>query len=267
MSGVEVELAEGGGILPRMNVSLFVTCLTESFYPRAGVAVVKVLERLGHRVDFPQQQTCCGQPQWNNGFVDEARVLARRMVRAFADSECVVAPSGSCVAMVRHYYPELLGDDPEDGARCRRLVERTYEFSEFLVKVLRVDLATLGARAVGRMTYHYSCHLRGLGVTDQTQQLLRQIEGIEFVPLERSEECCGFGGTFAVKYPQVSEAMLADKLACIRETGADVVVVNDAGCMMNIAGGAHRAGMGVEFKHIAEVVAEGLGLLAPEPVS
>jgi L-lactate dehydrogenase complex protein LldE len=260
-----------------MEVALFITCLTETFYPRAGIAVVKVLERLGCKVEFPEGQTCCGQPMYNNGFPDEARELARRMVRGFEGARYVVAPSASCAAMVREHYPELLGDDPAYARGARELAGKTYEFAEFLVKVLQVDLAALGAKWPGHATYHYSCHQRGLGIAPPLQtmgaantgdtlavRLLRQIDGLRFTPLEKADQCCGFGGTFALKYPPISGLLARDKVACIRATGASIVVSSDAGCTMNLAGTCHREGVAVEFKHIAEVIAESLGLLPVE---
>lgn len=244
-----------------MRVSLFITCLTDSFYPRAGIATVKVLERLGCEVDFPAAQTCCGQPMFNNGFLDDARVLAARMVRVFDASQVVVTPSGSCAAMIRDYYPELLEHNADLAEAARELAAKTYEFSEFLVKVLKVDLRAIGVKWRGAATYHYSCHLRGLGVTDEAVQLIKQIEGLDFVPLEKAEQCCGFGGTFASKYPQISGAMVRDKVGCIRATGAATVVCNEGGCGMNIEGACRREGVGVTLKSLPEIIAEGLGLM------
>jgi L-lactate dehydrogenase complex protein LldE len=257
-----------------MDVSLFITCLTDTFYPRVGQAVVLVLERFGCRVDFPAGQTCCGQPMFNVGCHEDARSLARRMIEVFEDSPAVVTPSGSCCAMIRDYYAELLHDDADWHERARRLAAKTYEFSEFLLKGLKVDLRAAGCRWPGgaekqrpSVTYHYSCHLRGLGMTDEAVQLLRQIEGIEYVPLEKTEQCCGFGGTFAVKYPEISGAMVRDKVDCIQRSGADVLVCNDGGCTLNIDGKLHRDGSKTRTMHIAEVIAHGLGLMpAAEPL-
>lgn len=244
-----------------MKVSLFVTCLTDTFYPRTGIAVVKVLERLGCAVDFPQAQTCCGQPMFNNGFTDEARDLARRMIEVFEDSQYVVTPSGSCCAMIHDYYPQLFKDDPAMAERAKKLVEKTYEFYQFLLNVLKVDLRSLGAKWSGRVTYHYSCHLRGLGMTDEAVRLIQQIEGIDYVPLPKAEQCCGFGGTFAMKYPQISGTLVRDKVACIRDTRAAAVVSNDAGCTMNISGSCRRENHAVTFLSLAEIIAESLGLM------
>ncbi|MCC6677919.1 MAG: (Fe-S)-binding protein [Phycisphaerales bacterium] len=247
-----------------MRVSLFITCLGDSYFPRAGIAAVKVLERLGCAVDFPAGQTCCGQPMHNNGFAPEARALAARMIRIFAASEHIVTVSGSCASMVREHYPAILADSP-DAAAARALAEKTFEFGEFLVNVLKVDLAALGVRWTGRATYHYSCHLRGIGVTTETPRLLRQIEGLELTPLENPEQCCGFGGTFSTKYDQISAAMARDKAAAIRASGAGTVVSSEPGCTMNIAGACRRAGHAVDFKSLPEIIAEGMGLLEPGP--
>lgn len=253
-----------------MDVGLFVTCLTDTFYPRVGQAVVLVLERFGCRVHFPQAQTCCGQPMFNTGCHGDARALAMRLIEVFEDAEYVVTPSGSCCAMVRDYYPELFHGDAHWEPKARELVGKTFEFSEFLLKKLNVDLRTAGCRLKTlhewplKVTYHYSCHLRGLGMSDEAVRLLRQIEGIEYVPLEKTEQCCGFGGTFAVKYPEISRAMVRDKVECIGRSGADVLVCNDGGCTLNIAGMLHRDGVQIPTKHIAEIIAQGLGLMPGE---
>ena len=244
-----------------MKVSLFVTCLTDQFYPRVGVAVVKVLQRLGYTVDFPAEQTCCGQPMFNSGYPDHARDLAKRMIEVFEDSEIVVTPSGSCCAMVHDYYMQLLGDDPAWADRARAFIDKTYEFVDFLLRVAKVDLAELGCKWPGKVTYHYSCHLRGIGMTDEATRLLDQIEGVEYTALRKRDQCCGFGGTFAVKYPEMSGALVKDKVACIAEADVPTVVCNDGGCAMNISGSCHREKVDVELKHIAELIAEGLGVL------
>ena len=242
-----------------VNVSLFVTCLTDNFYPEAGQSLVRVLRRLGCTVEFPKGQTCCGQAQFNNGFFNEARVLARKMIDIFGDAEVVVSPSGSCAAMVREHFPLLFPDDPAMHAKAVALGEKTYDFAEFLIKVLKVDLSAMKLRWDGSCTYHYSCHLRGLQVTPQdTPSLLQQIPGVDYRPMERLDVCCGFGGTFAVKFEDISEAMVFDKVECIRRTGAKTVVVNDGGCTMNISGAAHKAGLDVEFKHIASILDEAM---------
>ncbi|QNN22198.1 (Fe-S)-binding protein [Planctomycetales bacterium ZRK34] len=255
-----------------MKVSLFVTCLTDTFYPRVGEAVVRVLEHLGCEVDFPEQQTCCGQPMYNTGCHKDAADLARGLIDAFENSDIVVTPSGSCCAMVRDYYNELLADDPVYAERSKAFVAKTYEFAEFLLNVLKVDLSrykcTWGGGQNGdqtvKTTYHYSCHLRGLGMTDETVRLLGMIKGVDYVPLEKIDQCCGFGGTFAVKYPEISGTMVRDKVDCIQRSGARVLVCNDGGCALNITGSLHREGVPMTTKHIAEIIAEGLGLMPIE---
>jgi L-lactate dehydrogenase complex protein LldE len=244
-----------------LTIALFITCLTESYYPRAGAAVVRVLEHLGHDVVFPAEQTCCGQPMFNNGFHDDARDLAKRMIRVFDGQETVVTPSGSCAAMVREHCAGLFPVGSNWRRDAESLASRTFEFVEFLTHRLQVDLRSLGARWVGDVTYHYSCHLRGIGATDETIRLLDQIEGLTHHPLKRMDQCCGFGGTFALNYPTLSGEMMRDKVGCIERTGAPVVVVNDAGCAMNIGGGLRREGVVCRAISAAEIIAESLGLL------
>ena len=242
------------------QVALFVTCLTDQFYPHVGVAVTKVLEHFGCTVHFPGAQTCCGQPFYNSGFHDEARTLAKRMVEIFEPYECVVTPSGSCCAMMREHVPDLLEGDPAWEPGARRLAGRTYEFVELLDKVLRVDLRELSLRKPRRVTYHYTCHLRGLGIKDEGVRLLQQLGNVELMPLEKTDQCCGFGGTFAVKYPAISGAIAEDKANCIARSGAELTVCNEAGCTMNIAGMCHRRGVEQRFAHVAELIAEALGI-------
>jgi L-lactate dehydrogenase complex protein LldE len=246
-------------------VSLFITCLGDSYFPRAGIAAVKVLEHLGCSVGFPAAQTCCGQPMHNNGFADEARALAARMIRVFAPSERVVTPSGSCASMIRDYYPELFAHGSPARAAALALAAKTFEFSEFLTNTLRIDLKKLGARWPGSATYHYSCHLRGLHLTNETPRLLQQIDGVAFTPLKTPEQCCGFGGTFATKFADISGAMVRDKVADICTTGAGTCVSSEPGCTMNIAGCARRQNCRVAFKSLPELIAESLGLLPREP--
>jgi L-lactate dehydrogenase complex protein LldE len=242
------------------RVAMFVTCLTDQFYPRIGVAVTKILEHFGFTVDFPRAQTCCGQPFFNNGFHPEARALAERMVPIFASYDYVVTPSGSCCAMVREQYHELFAGDAKWEQPMHDLAVRTYEFVEFLDKLLKVDFAQFKLPQPRNVTYHYTCHLRGIGIKDQGVRLLRQIGNVQFKPMEKTDQCCGFGGTFAVKYPAISGAIVQDKVACIAASGADTLVCNDAGCTMNIAGMCHRGGMDVRVKHIAELMADAMGI-------
>ena len=203
------------------------------------MAVVKTLEHFGCSVDFPQAQTCCGQPQFNNGYPQEARPLAERMIR--------------------DHYPELFKDDPAKHQEALDFAARCYEFVEFLTRVLKVDVSKLTLPDPQRFTYHYTCHLRGLGTTGEPCiSLLKQLKGASFIPLEKAEQCCGFGGTFAVKYPDISGAIVRDKVQCGQKTGADVMIVNDGGCAMNIGGACHRQHGDFAVKHIAEVLASAI---------
>ena len=236
-----------------MKVSLMVTCLGDVFFPDVGVATVRLLKRLGIEVDFPQAQTCCGQPHFNSGYHDEARKLASHTIAAFANGQTVVTPSGSCAAMVKLEYPHLLHNDLVWHGRAEDLAQRTHELSDFLVNVL--GLEDVGARYEARATYHMACHLRGLGLKDEPLRLWQHVRGLELLPLERADECCGFGGSFAVRYPGISGAMVQDKANFIEQTGAEVVVATDAGCLMNIGGCLHRRSGRVRTVHLAEVLA------------
>jgi L-lactate dehydrogenase complex protein LldE len=229
-----------------------VTCLGDALFPEVGVATVKLLRRLGVTVDFPAAQTCCGQPQFNSGYHNLARDLARHTIRTFATSSLVVAPSGSCAAMVKLEYPELFHEEPAWYERARDLAGRTHELSDFLVNVLGVE--DVGARFEGKVTYHMACHLRGLKVFSEPERLLRRVRGLEYVPLERADECCGFGGSFSVRFPGISGAMVCDKANFIQATGADTVVATDAGCLMNIAGCLRRRGSPIQALHLAQVL-------------
>jgi L-lactate dehydrogenase complex protein LldE len=235
-----------------LKVSLLVTCLGDAFFPEVGVATVRLLRRLGVVVDFPRAQTCCGQPFFNSGYRADARDLARHTIRAFDNGQLLVTPSGSCAAMVKLEYPELFHEDLVWHGRAEDMARRTHELSDFLVNVLRTE--DVGASWQGKATYHMACHLRGLGVRTEPEQLLRRVRGLEYIPLERSDECCGFGGSFCVRYPEISGAMVQDKAALIEKTGAEMVVATDAGCLMNIAGCLRRRGSKVRALHLAEVL-------------
>lgn len=236
-----------------MEVQLLVTCLADQLAPEVGEATVRVLERLGHRVRFPEAQTCCGQPAFNDGFPADAAALAARTIEIFADAAPVVVPSGSCATMIRHFYPGMLARGPY-AEPARLLAARTFELSEFLVRVLgRTDV---GARWPGRVTYHDSCHLlRELGIRDEPRRLLAAVADLELVEMPYSDHCCGFGGAFAVKFPEVSSAILEPKVERIIATGADAVVANDTGCLLQLAGGLRRRGSTIRTAHLAEILA------------
>ena len=236
-----------------MKVSLFITCLVDQFFPETGVSMVDVLRRLGVEIDFPKEQTCCGQPAYNSGFHAEARSLAERFISIFENSEFVVAPSGSCASMVRVFYLQLFKDDAENLKRAESLAAKTYEFGEFLVKVLGVD--DVGASWKGKIALHKSCHLlRELGANDETERLLDSGRGLELVELERADVCCGFGGMFSMKYPQISGGILREKIDCIAKSGADVVVACDAGCLMLISGWLIRHVFQNKAMHISDLL-------------
>ncbi len=241
---------------PSANADLFVTCIVDQFYPEVGVSVVKVLRRLGVTVGFPNDQTCCGQPVYNTGFTQEARTLATRVLEQFKDSEYVVVPSGSCAATLRVYYLELFADVPSLLTEARALAAKTYEFSEFLVKVLGVENASkCGANHQGTAAYHPSCHLlREMGVKEEPKKLLRSVPGLEERALEGAEVCCGFGGTFSVKFPHISEGMVADKIANVQASGAETLVSCDMSCLMNIGGALNRQGSNIKVRHLAQIL-------------
>jgi L-lactate dehydrogenase complex protein LldE len=244
------------------KVALFITCLADQFYPHVGVAVTKILQHFGCDVEFPQAQTCCGQPFFNNGFQPQAAQLAKRMIEIFQPYPYVVTPSASCCAMVREQYHELFHNDPQWNAPMEQLRSKTYEFVEFLDKILKVDFHQFSLPSPREITYHYTCHLRGIGVQDEGASLLKQIGNVQFKPLEKTDQCCGFGGTFAIKYPAISGAIVEDKINCIAATGAKTVICNDAGCTMNISGMCHRRNVQAGVKHIAELMAEAMKIPA-----
>jgi len=234
------------------RVALMVTCLGDVFFPEVGVSIVRLLRRLGATVEFPPGQTCCGLPLFNSGYHTEARAVAARTVALFRDADNVVVPSGSCAWMVKHEYPGLM-QDPALKKDALRLAGRTYELSQFLVKVLgrRGFRATVG----GRVPYHDSCHLlRGLHEAESPREILRNLEGVEFVELPGADECCGFGGSFAVRLPEVSSQILAKKLENVEATGAACLVACDAGCLMQMGGGLRRRRSRVRAVHLAELL-------------
>ena len=239
-----------------IRASLFVTCIIDQLYPEVGVSVVRVLRRSGVEVDFPADQTCCGQPLYNLGFTQEAKKLARRTLEAMEGSDYVVAPSGSCGAMLRVFYLDLFADDPAMWERARDLSDRVYEFTEFLTEVVGVERDGVATTTEGsKVAYHPSCHLlREMEVKEAPTRLLQGADGVTPVRLPDAEQCCGFGGTFAVKYPHISEEMLADKIQAITASGADTVTACDMGCLMHIGGGLSRRGSPVKARHIAQVL-------------
>ncbi|HYO80047.1 MAG TPA: (Fe-S)-binding protein [Bryobacteraceae bacterium] len=236
------------------EVSLFVTCVVDTLFPDVGMAMVNVLERAGCKVQFPADQTCCGQPAFNSGYRDEARQVARHFLKVFRHAEYVVSPSGSCTSMVSHHYSQLFENEPEVLAEVHRLESRTWEFSAFLTEVLEVE--NLGAKLDAVATYHDSCHaLRELKIRSGPRRLLANVEGLELREMDAAEECCGFGGTFSVKFPEVSGGMVRTKIDSILRTGAGVVVSIDSSCLMQIQGAIQRAGAPVRTMHLAEVLA------------
>ena len=237
-----------------VDVGLFVTCLVDLFRPSVGLAAVKLLEDAGCRVHVPAAQTCCGQPAYNSGDFGSARAIAGDVIAAFEGFPYVVAPSGSCAGMLRVHFPELFADDPAMTARARDLAARSWELTAFLADVRGV--ARVDARFAGTVTYHDACSgLRELGVKDQPRRLLASVAGLTLTELPGAETCCGFGGTFCVKYPDISVKMAADKAAEVAATGAGTVLAGDLGCLLNMAGRIQREGRAVRVRHVAEVLA------------
>ena len=245
-----------------MRANLFITCLVDTFFPQVGESMVRVLERLGVNVRFPEEQTCCGQPAFNSGYRADARAVAERFLSVFGEAlsegededSYVVCPSGSCTTMLKVFYKELFLNEPIMLDKLSRITDRTYEFSEFVVKV--VGKTDVGARYDGVVTYHDSCHLlRELGVKDAPRELISSVRGLEFREMPLHDSCCGFGGTFSIKFPKVSVSMLDEKLDSITVTGADTVVSSDMGCLMNISGALGRRGIPVKVMHLAELLA------------
>lgn len=236
------------------RAQLFITCLAEQFYPGMLQQMVAILERLGVAVEFPQGQTCCGQPFFNAGYRSQGRKVASTLLRAFGRSDVpIVSPSGSCVDMIRHHYPEMFPEGRPEHSLAQDLAARTFEFTEYLVD--QIGVIDVGARFPHRVTYHASCHLlRGLGVQREPRQLLEAVEGLELVSLPEEETCCGFGGVFSVIYPEVSRAMVQAKVKNIQATGAEAVVACDAGCLMNIGGALKKVGSPVRALHLIEVL-------------
>jgi L-lactate dehydrogenase complex protein LldE len=245
-----------------MTVALFITCLTDTFFPRVGEAVVRVLRHFGCRVEFPDTQTCCGQPAFNSGFHRDAAAVARRMIRVFEPCEHVVTPSASCAAMVRHHFVELLADDPTARAAAESLARRTHEFTRFLTHVLGVDLEAY-LHFDEPVTWHYPCHARGIVPFEELRSTLERCAGRSLRSPAQPDLCCGFGGLFAIEFPEISGGMLRDRLDELAATGARTVLCNEAGCTLHMLGGSARHGLPLRFRHVAECLAESLGLMEP----
>ena len=238
----------------RPRVGLFVTCLVDMMRPSIGFAAVKLLEDAGCRVEVPDTQTCCGQPAYNSGDKADAVALARNVIAAFKGFDYVVAPSGSCAGMIVKHYPELFAEGTADHAAAVELGHRTYELVSFLTRVMKVQ--KVDAQFAARATYHDSCSgLRELGISAEPRQLLASVEGVSLREMTDSNVCCGFGGTFCVKYPDISDKMLEKKLKHIADTGADTLIAGDLGCLMNMAGKLKREGSAIKVRHVAEVLA------------
>lgn len=236
------------------RVSLFVTCVVDQIFPRVGLAMAEVLERVGYKIDFREAQTCCGQPAFNSGYHADARHVAEHFIRVFRDAEFIVVPSGSCTSMVTHHFFDLFPKGSGLHEEAEYLAPRVFEFSRFLTEVAKVE--DVGARFDGIVTYHDSCHaLRELRIKESPRRLLRKVKGLELREMSVAEECCGFGGTFSVKFPEVSGGMARTKIDSIHETGASTVVSIDSSCLMQLQGALARAKSAVKTMHLAEVLA------------
>jgi L-lactate dehydrogenase complex protein LldE len=236
------------------QISLFVTCIVDQLFPNVGMSMVAVLERLGYTILFPEAQTCCGQPAFNSGYREDARTVAQHFLKVFKDAEYIVVPSGSCTSMIAHHYAQLFENEPQSLQEIHKLEPRVWEFSRFLTDVAGVD--DVGARYEKVVTYHDSCHaLRELRIKDGPRRLLSKVKGLELREMDAAEECCGFGGTFSVKFAEVSGGMARTKIDSIKRTGADVVVSIDSSCLMQLQGAILRAKLPVTAIHLAEVLA------------
>jgi len=226
-------------------------------FPELGETMAKIFTKLGHSVDFPEDQFCCGQISFNSGYMEETRRVAKATIDAFANSEVVVAPSGSCIGMIHHNYPTLFKDDPVYGPKAKELIDKSYEFTQFLVNVLKTP--DLGARYKAKVTYHPSCHAtRLLNLKDEPLTVLRNIKDLEIVPLPEAHLCCGFGGTFSVKMPRISEAMVAEKAKHVLDSGAEILTGLDMGCLMNITGYMEKHGRSIPAMHVIQLLGKGM---------
>ncbi|MDO8955398.1 MAG: (Fe-S)-binding protein [Deltaproteobacteria bacterium] len=236
------------------NVSLFIPCTVDLFLPHIGEATVTLLRRLGINPVYHEEQTCCGQPAINAGYQKEAQKAAKHFIKVFGDDEQVVSPSGSCVCTVKYHYPELFENEPEWRRRAEELAPRMFELSQYLVDVLNVE--DVGASFAGKVTYHESCHiLRGLGVSGQPKKLIKAVQGTQLVPLNAAESCCGFGGEFANNFPDISESMVKDKVENYLSSGADLLLLCEPGCLLNIGGFLSRNHPGKKAMHLASFLA------------
>lgn len=236
------------------SVTLFIPCLMDVFYPEAARDLVGLLKNLGLKVVYPQAQTCCGQPAFNQGFIEKARVLAKRFLTLFDSAECIVCPSGSCTAMVRKHYPEIFSEEPEWLAKAQKTASKIFEVSEFLIQF--IPLEKLKASFPYTITYHDACHSnRVLGIFEQPRKLLARVEGLTLIEMESSEACCGFGGLFSQKFPKLSEAIGLEKIRAIQKTGARWIVSNDPGCLMQIQRRLKEQKISIGVKHLVEVLA------------
>ncbi|EFM09936.1 protein of unknown function DUF224 cysteine-rich region domain protein [Paenibacillus curdlanolyticus YK9] len=239
-----------------MKVSLFITCLSDAIYPNVGESMVRLLAEYGVRLEFPHVQTCCGQPAFNSGYWDDARKTAATIIEAFEDCDFVISPSGSCTGMI-HHYPKLFEQDASMLEKAKQLQAKSYEFTQFIVQVL--GITDLGASFPHKVTYHPSCHgSRLLGVKEEPIALMENVRGLELVPLPFAEDCCGFGGTFAVKMSDISGAMVTEKVDHVLETEAEVLVGLDMACLMNIGGNLRYRNKPVRVMHLAELLYEGV---------
>jgi L-lactate dehydrogenase complex protein LldE len=237
------------------KAQLFITCLSDQFYTSTLQNMTRVLERLGVELVFPPEQTCCGQPLFNNGFEDKTRPVALNFLRAFEKSDApIVGPSGSCVSMVKHHYPSLFPEGTPEYTLAVNISSRIFEFTEYLVNVLKVT--DVGAVYPHKVTYHATCHyLREMGLKTEAKALLSAVKGLEYIPLQEEETCCGFGGSFTVTFPEVSRSMMQNKVDHILASGAEAVVMCEPGCLMNIAGGLQKAGSNIRAMHIIDLLA------------
>ncbi|MBU1299085.1 MAG: (Fe-S)-binding protein [Bacteroidetes bacterium] len=239
-----------------MNIDLFIPCIVDQFFPQVGINTYKILKKVGCNVDYPFEQTCCGQPAFNTGYRKDAEYLAKKFINIFSKSDYVIAPSGSCVSMVKIFYDRL--ELPSDyQSKLAELKGKIFELSEFLVDILKIS--DVGAKFSGKITYHESCHLlRKLKIARQPRILINNVKGVEFVELNESDRCCGFGGTFSVKFPELSTVLTSDKIKNIEESGAQYVVANDSSCLMNVEGVLRRKGSNIRTMHIADLLASGI---------